>query len=131
MQTCTTPAGAGHQQLAGAEGSHQLQSGPAVVTWGREGALGSGLGLWARCLWPPAAPGLPGGLVASTASGARVQHWSSRASSSPFEPLPYRQREAETDLVLCFLPGLSVTPKEQVTHLKIISASRVLTTKQK
>lgn len=129
----TTLAGAGHQQLAGAAGSHRLQSGPAVMNWGREGALGSGLWAWALGSLPvaPAAPGLPVGLAASTARRARGQLWSSRASSSSFEPLLYRQREAETDTALCFLPGLSVTPTEQATHLKVINASRVLTTRLK
>lgn len=117
----TTPAGAGHQQLAGAAGSHRLQSGPAVMNWGTEGALGS-------LPVAPAAPGLPVGLAASTARRARGQLWSSRASSSSFEPLLYRQREAETDTALCFLPALSITPTEQATHLKVINASRVLTT---
>lgn len=88
------------------------------MNWGREGALGS-------------LPGLPAGLAASTARRARGQLWSSRASSSSFEPLLYRQREAETGTALCFLPGLSITPTEQATHLKVINASRVLTTRLK
>lgn len=96
---------------------------------------GGGSGLWAWALGSlpvaPAAPGLPVGLAASTARRARGQLWSSRASSSSFEPLLYRQREAETDTALCFLPALSITPTEQATHLKVINASRVLTTRLK